>query len=383
VVTDLWRSEHSGKDIVQPRIRKINSMVSSISLSESVDLRPGVKTPVRETLLTPRFYTTNFDAVAQMDMSGHEQELEAVVAELRADYNRYHFVRNEEFEQCWEHIDGETRLAFIDFLERSCTSEFSGFLLFKELSRKLKGRNPLLAEAFSLLARDEARHAGFLNKAMADFGLSLDLNSLTKNRTYTFFPPEWVIYTVYLSEKIGYWRYILVYRHLEKHPEHQIYPLFRYFEHWCQDENRHGDFFKALLRSQPKLWNTWQSRLWSRFFLLTVFATHTLTVLERASFYESIGIDPHEYNTQVIRKTNETAERAFPSVLDTDHPQFFRRLEQCAVANQKLAEISNSKRPAAIQFFQKLPWIAVVVWQLLCLYLLKPVDTEDFRGTVY
>jgi magnesium-protoporphyrin IX monomethyl ester (oxidative) cyclase len=353
-------------------------MVSSIHTPES-----AIKTPVRETLLTPRFYTTNFDAVAQMNLSGQQKELEAVVAELRADYNRHHFVRNEEFKQSWEHIDGETRQSFIDFLERSCTSEFSGFLLFKELSRKLKNRNPLLSEAFSLLARDEARHAGFLNKAMADFGLSLDLGYLTKHRYYTFFPPEWVIYTVYLSEKIGYWRYILVYRHLEQHPEHRIYPLFRYFESWCQDENRHGDFFKALLRSQPKLWNNWKSRLWSRFFLLTVFATHTLTVLERASFYKSIGIDPREYNMQVIRKTNETSIRAFPSVLDTQHPQFFERLERCAIANQKLTKISNNNRPTIIQFFQKLPAIAVILWQLLRLYLLKPVNTEDSRGTVY
>ncbi len=357
-------------------------MINSTAAPEAKDFRHSIKTPVQETLLTPRFYTTNFDAIAQMDLSGHQAELESVVAELRADYNRYHFVRNEEFEQCWEHIDGETRLAFIDFLERSCTSEFSGFLLFKELSRKLKNRNSLLAEAFSLLARDEARHAGFLNKAMADFGRSLDLGYLTKNHHYTFFPPEWVIYTVYLSEKIGYWRYILVYRHLEKHPEHRFYPLFRYFESWCQDENRHGDFFKVLLRSQPKLWNNWRSRLWARFFLLTVFATHTLTVLERATFYESIGIDPHDYNEQVIRQTNATAERAFPSLLDTDHPEFFSRLERCAIANQKLAEVSSSDRPTAIRFLQKLPWIAVILWQMLRLYLLPSINAENSRTVI-
>jgi magnesium-protoporphyrin IX monomethyl ester (oxidative) cyclase len=383
LVTNLWAIANSGKDDSEATINPIEPMVSSIDTPKSANLKPGIKAPVKETLLTPRFYTTNFDAVAEMDLSGQQQELEAALAELRADYNRYHFVRNEEFEQCWEHIDGETRSAFIEFLERSCTSEFSGFLLFKELSRKLKDRQPLLAEAFSLLARDEARHAGFLNKAMADFGLSLDLSYLTKNRTYTFFPPEWVIYTVYLSEKIGYWRYILMYRHLEKHPEYRIYPLFRYFENWCQDENRHGDFFKVLLRSQPKLWNNWKSRLWSRFFLLSVFATHTLTVLERTNFYESVGIDPRDYNRQVIAKTNETAARAFPSILDTDRPEFFQRLEKCAVANQKLAEIANNNRPKAIQFFQKLPWIAVILWQLLRLYLLKGIDTEDSRGTVY
>ena len=344
---------------------------------------PGIKAPVRETLLTPRFYTTNFDAVAEMDLSREQEALEAILAEMRADYNRHHFVRTEEFEQCWEHIDGETRRAFIDFLERSCTSEFSGFLLFKELSRKLKDRNPLLSEMFGLLARDEARHAGFLNKAMSDFGLSLDLGYLTKNRTYTFFPPEWVIYTVYLSEKIGYWRYILAYRHLEKHPEYRIYPLFRYFESWCQDENRHGDFFKVLLRSQPKLWNTWQSKLWARFFLLTVFVTHTLTVFERSDFYESIGIDSHDYNKQVINHTNETSQRAFPSTLDTSHPQFFQRLEECAIANQKLTEITSSKCPNLVKWFQKLPWIAIIAWQMLRLYFLPSVNAENLRSVVY
>ncbi|WP_019499815.1 magnesium-protoporphyrin IX monomethyl ester (oxidative) cyclase [Pseudanabaena sp. PCC 6802] len=357
-------------------------MVSSVTKSDTAELPAGIKEPVQETLLTPRFYTTDFDAVAQMDLSAQREELDAVLAELRTDYNRYHFVRDEEFKQCWDRVDGETRRAFIDFLERSCTSEFSGFLLFKELSRKLKDRNPLLSEAFQLLARDEARHAGFLNKAMADFGLSLDLVELTKKRTYTFFPPEWVIYTVYLSEKIGYWRYILVHRHLKQHPEHRFYPLFNYFENWCQDENRHGDFFKVLLRSQPKLWNTWQSRLWSRFFLLTVFATHTLTVLERADFYESIGIDPHEYNQQVIQHTNETAKSAFPSILDTNHPEFFPRLEQCSIANQKLTDISSRQNHPAIKFWQKIPWIAVIVWQLLRIYLLPSVDAEASRNSI-
>jgi magnesium-protoporphyrin IX monomethyl ester (oxidative) cyclase len=344
--------------------------------------KPEIKTPSKETVLTPRFYTTDFETAAKLDLSAQETELQAMLTEMRTDYNRHHFVRDEAFEQSWEHISGEAREAFIEYLERSCISEFSGFLLFKELSRKLKNPSPLLAEIFQLMARDEARHAGFLNKAMGDFKLSLDLATVTKTRTYTFFPIEWVLYTVYLSEKIGYWRYIIIFRHLEKHPENQFYPIFRYFESWCQDENRHGDIFKALLRSQPQLWNNWKARLWSRFFLLSVFATHTLTVHERSGFYKSLGLDATEFDLQVVRNTNETAGRAFPVMLNTEHPKFFPRLQCCAAYNLKIAEIERSSVPKVVKLIGKLPLIAAIVWNLLLVYLIKPIDTEALRGTV-
>jgi magnesium-protoporphyrin IX monomethyl ester (oxidative) cyclase len=357
-------------------------MVNTLSKSDPKEPKSGIKTPTQETVLTPRFYTTDFDTAASLDLSAQEEELKSMLEEMRTDYNRYHFVRDDEFKQSWEHIDGEARRSFIEYLERSCISEFSGFLLFKELSRKLKDRSPLLAEIFHLMARDEARHAGFLNKAMADFNLSLDLGDVTKTRTYTFFPIEWVIYTVYLSEKIGYWRYIIIFHHLEKHPEHQFYPIFRYFESWCQDENRHGDIFKALLRSQPKLWNNWKARLWSRFFLLSVFATHTLTVHERAGFYHSLGLDPTEFDKQVVCKTNETAGRAFPVMLNTEHPEFFKRLHRCSDYNLKLVDIDRSSQPKVVKLIRKAPFVAAIVWNLLRLYLIKAIDTEALRGTV-
>jgi magnesium-protoporphyrin IX monomethyl ester (oxidative) cyclase len=347
--------------------------------------QPGnsqVKTAIEENLLSPRFYITDFDKAAALNLSLESEGIQAMLEEMRADYNRHHFIRDDSFQQGWDHIEGEERKAFIDYLERSCVSEFSGFLLFKELSRRLKDRNAPLSEIFHLMARDEARHAGFLNKCMQDFGISLDLAKLTKNRTYTFFPVEWIIYAVYLSEKIGYWRYILIFRHLEQHPEHTFYPLFNYFESWCQDENRHGDIFKALIRSQPHMWDTWKGRLWSRFFLLSVFATHSLTVHERAKFYEMLGLDATEFDTQVVRKTNETAARAFPVSLNVDHPQFFPRLERSAARNLKIKHISEGAGPNWLKSLRKLPLIFGIVGDLLRLYLIAPVNAEALRGTV-
>jgi magnesium-protoporphyrin IX monomethyl ester (oxidative) cyclase len=123
------------------------------------------KAEIKETLLTPRFYTTDFKEMSELDVSSNEQEIKAIVEEFRIDYNRDHFIRDKEFLNTWDSFDEDTRNIFIEFLERSCTAEFSGFLLYKEISRNLRKTNPLLAEGFSFMSRDEARHAGFLNKA--------------------------------------------------------------------------------------------------------------------------------------------------------------------------------------------------------------------------
>jgi len=355
-------------------------MVDSLKKPGFEELRPGVKVPAKETLLTPRFYTTDFDEMARMDLSPNEDELRAIIQELHVDYNRHHFVRDAEFEQSWEHIDGETRQVFVEFLERSCTAEFSGFLLYKELGRRLKDKNPLLAEGFNLISRDEARHAGFLNKAMSDFNLSLDLGFLTKSRSYTFFKPKFILYATYLSEKIGYWRYITIYQHLEAHPEDRIYPIFRFFENWCQDENRHGDFFDAVLKAQPQFLNDWRAKLWCRFFLLSVFATMYLNDVQRSGFYACLGLDAREYDIHVIKKTNETAGRVFPIILDLEKPEFVDRLETCIKNNEKLSAIASGNTPKFLQIFQKLPLYVSTGWQLLRLYLMKPIDMTSQQG---
>ena len=347
------------------------------------ELRPGVKSPAKDTLLTPRFYTTDFDEMAAMDISVNEDELLAILEEFRTDYNRHHFVRTEEFEQSWEHIDGETRELFVEFLERSCTAEFSGFLLYKELGRRLKDKSPVLAECFQLMSRDEARHAGFLNKAMSDFNLQLDLGFLTKSKSYTFFKPKFIFYATYLSEKIGYWRYITIFRHLDSHPENRIYPIFRFFENWCQDENRHGDFFSAIMKSQPQFLNDWKAKLWCRFFLLSVFATMFLNDLQRSGFYASLGLDARDYDIHVIKKTNESSGKVFPVILNVEHPDFFKHMDAAADASLAMTEISKSSQPKPLKLLRQLPHVAKIGAKMVQLYFMKPIDMTATRGAVH
>ena len=50
-------------------------MVESLRKPGFDEIRSGIKSPAKETLLTPRFYTTDFDEMARMDLSVNEEEL--------------------------------------------------------------------------------------------------------------------------------------------------------------------------------------------------------------------------------------------------------------------------------------------------------------------
>ena len=88
---------------------------------------------VESTMLSPRFYTTDFAAMDRLDISPVRADWDRMMAEYEGDNNHDHFQRDEQFAEeladRFSQVRPEMRQEFLDFLISSLTSEFSGCIL--------------------------------------------------------------------------------------------------------------------------------------------------------------------------------------------------------------------------------------------------------------
>ena len=316
----------------------------------------------------------------RLNIESVRAEWDVMMKEYEGDNNHDHFQRDaqfaEEVKTLMPQLSPEMRQEFLDFLISSLTSEFSGCILYNEVRKNVT--NPDIKQLMTYMARDESRHAGFINQSLKDFDLGIDLGQLKRTKSYTFFKPKFIFYATYLSEKIGYARYITIFRQLERHPDKRFHPIFRWFERWCNDEFRHGESFALIMRSQPELLRG-INLLWIRFFIVAVYATMYVRDHTRPLLHEAMGFKSTEYDYEVFRITSEIARQVFPVEVDIDHPTFracMERLVELSIANAKAKE-----RGGVVGTFLRATTAVQAAWTFGRLYFL-PVKRNDLPAQI-
>jgi len=115
----------------------LEGLIGSVESAEDANRKA-----VNNTVLSPRFYTTDFPAFDRLDISPVRAEWDAMMKEYEGDNNHDHFQRDAQFAEevrtLMPQLSPEMRQEFLDFLISSLTSEFSGCILYNEIRKQVK-----------------------------------------------------------------------------------------------------------------------------------------------------------------------------------------------------------------------------------------------------
>lgn len=151
----------------------------------------------------------------------------------------------------------------------------------------------------------------------------------------------------------------------------------RYCMRMVQDENRHGDFFAAIMKARSEYLQDWQSKLWSRFFCHSVYITMYLNDHQRSSFYQALGLNTKQFNQHVIIETNNSTARLFPAVCPLFSSAHARRRNGSVWSLLLVASLSQHGSPARCRACGSV-WQAALVGKCDCLlFFYMPKNNND------
>ena len=110
---------------VTDRLNGAPSPVSRHGTSGAPDTTDTTELAMQNTILTPRFYTTDFDEMDAIDVTPVRADWDKLLDQMRSDPNKGHFKKTEDWDKIdWDGMEPELKKEFIEFLVSSCTAEF-------------------------------------------------------------------------------------------------------------------------------------------------------------------------------------------------------------------------------------------------------------------
>ncbi len=328
--------------------------------------------------ISPVFYTTNINNFLDININLDLDKFNLAVDELKKDYCKNEFKRDDRFKANWDHITNENRETLIKILKMYCEAEYSGFILYKELSYQLKDEQPLLAEAFSLMSRDEARHASFLNQALADFNLQPKLDFLNKQqRKYQKLPFSWFLFSTYLSEKLSSCYYMTIFKQIQNNPQYSIYPLFDFYPSWSSDEKRHGNLLGVILNTQPQFAQGLKAKLSCKFLLLLIFSQSYLRHQNNQQILSLFGLNSRDYSLSTIKQVNHSIAQHLPLTLNLENSSFFQKLDRCLTYISRNEKVTTSTQNYLVKLGQKIINNLSIVFILLTLFFTPTITNKN------